>query len=57
MKSLLDPTFRYVPSGQTDTRKTFARIRREARAEERMRSVDLGGLKVMPLFAERKLAR
>ena len=32
MKSILDPTFRYVPSVQTDVRKTFARIRRELRA-------------------------
>ena len=30
MKSILDPTFRYTPSVQTDIRKTFARIRREA---------------------------
>jgi hypothetical protein len=29
MKSILDPTFRYTPSLQTDVRKTFARIRRE----------------------------
>ena len=29
MKSILDPTFRYVPSTQTDLRKTFSRIRRE----------------------------
>jgi len=29
MKSILDPTFRYVPSASTDVRKTFARIRRE----------------------------
>ena len=58
MKSLLDPTFRYVPSSQTDIRKTFARIRREARAEERARDVDLRGLKVTPIrFTERKLAR
>ena len=35
MKSLLDPTFRYVPSSQTDIRKTFARVRREMRARER----------------------
>jgi hypothetical protein len=31
VKSLLDPTFKYVPSAETDIRKTFARIRREAR--------------------------
>ena len=29
MKSILDPSFRYVPSAQTDIRKTFARVRRE----------------------------
>ncbi len=29
MKSILDPTFRYVPSVETDLKKTFARIRRE----------------------------
>ena len=34
MKSILDPTFRYTPSVQTDIRKTFARIRREQRARE-----------------------
>ena len=35
MKSLLDPTFRYVPSSQTDIRKTFARVRREMRQRPR----------------------
>ena len=35
MKSLLDPSFRYVPSTQTDIRKTFARVRREMRQRER----------------------
>lgn len=29
MKSILDPTFRYTSSANTDLRKTFARIRRE----------------------------
>lgn len=29
MKSILDPSFRYVPSASTDVRKTFMRIRRE----------------------------
>jgi hypothetical protein len=32
MKSILDPTFRYIPSVETDLRKTFARVRREQRA-------------------------
>jgi hypothetical protein len=31
MKSVLDPSFHYVPSIKTDIRKTFARIRKEAR--------------------------
>ena len=31
MKSILDPTFRYVPSIETDLRKTFARVRHELR--------------------------
>jgi hypothetical protein len=29
MKSILDPTFRYTSSLNTDIRKTFARVRRE----------------------------
>jgi hypothetical protein len=29
MKSVLDRSFRYVPSVHTDLRRTFARIRRE----------------------------
>lgn len=34
MKSILDPTFQYIPSVETDIRKTFARIRREQRKEQ-----------------------
>ena len=33
MKSVLDSSFRYTPSTETDVRKTFERIRRERRAE------------------------
>jgi len=33
MKSILDPTFRYTSSANTDLRKTFARIRRESRRQ------------------------
>jgi hypothetical protein len=40
MKSILDPTFRYVPSVQTDVRKTFARIRRELRAADSKSGAD-----------------
>ena len=31
MKSLLDPSFKYTSSANTDIRKTFARARREMR--------------------------
>ena len=35
MKSILDPTFRYTNSANTDIRRTFARIRREQKKRER----------------------
>src|SRR5258705_463353 len=42
MKSVLDRSFRYVPSVHTDLRKTFARIRRERqRAQARSAPVVL----------------
>jgi hypothetical protein len=31
MKSILDPTFRYIPSFSTDLRSTFEKVRRELR--------------------------
>jgi hypothetical protein len=36
VKTILDPTFRYVPSRDTDIRKTFERIRRERGAAARV---------------------
>jgi hypothetical protein len=33
MKSILDPSFKYTPSTNTDIAKTFARIRRMQRQE------------------------
>lgn len=33
MKSILDPSFRYTSSSNTDLRKTFARIRRDYRKD------------------------
>jgi len=33
MKSILDPSFRYTSSANTDLRKTFARVRREQRKQ------------------------
>jgi hypothetical protein len=35
MKSILDPSFRYTASFNTDLQKTFARIRRDNRNEAR----------------------
>jgi hypothetical protein len=42
MKSILDPSFRYTPSFETDVRKTFERIRREqdAQIQEEQVNVD-----------------
>jgi hypothetical protein len=34
MKSILDPSFQYTNSLETDLRKTFARVRREMRKEQ-----------------------
>jgi len=50
MKSILDPTFHYVPSTQTDLRKTFSRIRREmARAQSAKASAQPGPGRVVAL--------
>ena len=35
MKSILDPSFHYTPSVETDLRKTFARVRREMRKAQK----------------------
>ncbi len=53
MKSILDPSFKYVPSAETDIRKTFARVRREARAQERPGRED-APRNIALLFAGRK---
>ncbi len=57
MKSVLDPTFRYTPSTHTDLRKTFARLRREARAQAAQYEEPRPPLNnVSVLFTEQKLA-
>jgi hypothetical protein len=38
MKSILDRSFRYTSSAQTDVRKTFARVRREQQLEQLARA-------------------
>ena len=57
MKSILDPTFRYTPSVQTDLRKTFARIRREQRIADRGGASGEEGLSnVLPIPQRRQAA-
>ena len=38
MKSILDPSFRYTKSVETDLRKTFARIRRDMRKQQQQQA-------------------
>jgi hypothetical protein len=58
MKSILDPSFHYVPSAQTDLRKTFARIRREiSRAKAQSPGRDSAGPgRVVPLSRAKEFA-
>ena len=55
MKSILDESFRYTKSIDTDLRKTFARIRREQREQARAQIEGENPRKVFPL-RERKHA-
>ena len=49
MKSILDESFRYTKSIDTDLRKTFARIRREQREKARTQIEGENPRKVFPL--------
>lgn len=51
MKSILDPTFRYIPAANTDIAATFRRIRREQAAERKR--AELTAAKVKPIRRER----
>lgn len=48
MKSILDPTFHYIPAAQTDLRKTFSRVRRDMAKAKALEAVRHGA-KVTPL--------
>jgi hypothetical protein len=49
MKSILDRSFRYTKSVDTDLRKTFARIRREQRLQGQLPSLEEDSTKVVPI--------
>ena len=53
VKSILDPSFRYTPSSATDLRKTFAKIRRERRMEERAKARAVGAVLEEPAAVSR----
>ena len=48
MKSILDPSFHYVPSTQTDIRKTFSRVRREMARAKTQTNREQGMVVLMP---------
>ena len=52
MKSILDRSFRYVPSHATDVKKTFERILRERGSQ----SQPLASNSVVPIVREKKTA-
>jgi len=57
MKSILDPSFRYVPSAETDIRKTFNRIRRElAKARPAASPARLSSARVVPFGRAKEYA-
>ena len=56
MKSILDPSFRYTNSVETDLRKTFAKVRRDLRKQQQERSKSGAEMKVLP-FHSRKAVR
>jgi len=58
MKSILDPTFRYTSSANTDLHKTFARIRRESRrqAQSSTREEPDATKNVTPIFRPQRPA-
>lgn len=56
MKSILDRSFRYTPSGQTDLKKTFARVRRELNSQAKANAGADAKVNVLPLKQRNRLA-
>ena len=56
MKSILDPSFRYTKSVETDLRKTFARVRRELR-KQALQSANVEAMrKILPVQSRKDAA-
>jgi hypothetical protein len=58
MKSILDPSFRYVPSAATDLRKTFSRIRREMQRADAQGALSVASpaSRVLPFSRAKEIA-
>jgi hypothetical protein len=58
MKCIFDRGFKYVPSVETDLRRTFARIRREQSKKQarNARSIPDGGENIVSLTVPKKAA-
>jgi hypothetical protein len=56
MKSILDPSFRYTPSFETDVRRTFERIRREQEAQIQEEQVNADPSGSRTAFEQRALS-
>ena len=57
MKSILDPTFRYTKSVETDLRKTFARVRRELSKQQAALTTNVQPIRRDDLSIRVKVAR
>ena len=55
MKSILDPSFRYTKSVETDLRKTFARVRRDLRKQQEQSTVSAAVIRKVLTFQTRKV--
>ena len=55
MKTILDPSFRYTKSIETDLWKTFARVRRELRKQQQEQAADNGNMprRVLPFHSQK----
>jgi len=54
VKSILDPSFQYVPSHLTDIGKTFERVRQAAEDAKKQRDQETGNVRA--IFDQRRLA-